>query len=301
MSQAAVATGTKPARTSGRFTGKVALVVGGGWTGPDDFAIGIGAAICQLFAKEGARVGVLDVDKANAERTLGPISRDGGDAFAIVAAVARDADCKRAVEEVMARYGQLDIVINNVGIGTAPSGFAPDSVEAWDYVMAVNFRSQILIAKYAAAHMPNGGAIVNVGSVFGAVDPIGSGAYAISKGAVSLVGTPGLAVQYANWGIRVNAVTVGYVWNAITQMAQKHQAPGEPVQKYREGRAKALNALGIEGDGWDVAKAVAFLASDDARWITGQDLVVDGGYALQSVFDVSPYGRGIRNPPRPSS
>src|SRR6266478_3143895 len=118
MSHGTSTTG-KPAQASDRFTGKVALVVGGGWTGPDDFAIGIGAAISQLLAREDCRVAVLDIEQAYAERTLGPIRREGGDAFPIVADTAREADCQRAVDEVIARYGQLDILINNVGIGTA--------------------------------------------------------------------------------------------------------------------------------------------------------------------------------------
>jgi NAD(P)-dependent dehydrogenase (short-subunit alcohol dehydrogenase family) len=278
-------------QANGRFVGKVALVVGGGWTGPDDFAIGIGGAICQLLAREGCRVAVLDIDRTNAERTLGPILNAGGDAFPIIADTAQDADCKRAVDEVIAHYGRLDILVNNVGIGTA-SGYAPNSEDAFDRVLAVNFKGEILMAKHAVANMPRGGAIVNVGSVFGAVDPT-PGAYAISKRAVSLVTTPTLAAQYASQGVRVNCVTAGYVWNAVTQQVHNLQAPGSSLDEYRQGRAAALNALGIEGDGWDVAKAVAFLASDDARWITGQDLVVDGGYALLSAFDLTPYGRNL--------
>src|SRR5258706_2091303 len=156
MSQATLATGTASARTSGRFTGKVALVVGGGWTGPDDFAIGVGGAICQLLAREGCRVAVLDIDEANAERTLGPIRREGGDAFPIVADTALEADCKRAIDEVIARYGQLDILINNVGIGTA-IGYERDSEGAFDRIMAVNFKGEILMAQHAASHMPSGG------------------------------------------------------------------------------------------------------------------------------------------------
>src|SRR5438105_15784110 len=242
MSQATVATGTAATQKSARFTGKVVLVVGGGWTGPDDFAIGIGAAISEVFAREGGRVAVLDIEKANAERTLGPILRDGGDAFSIIADTAREADCKRAVDEVIARYGQLDILINNIGIGTA-AGYVRDSEEAFDRIMAVNFKGEILMAKHAAAKMAPGSAIVNVGSVFGAVDPI-PGAYAMSKRAVSLVTTPTLAAQYAPQGIRVNCVTVGYVWNAVTQQVQNRQAPGQSMDEYRHGRAKALNALG---------------------------------------------------------
>jgi len=274
-----------------RLSGKVALVVGGGWSGPDDYAIGIGGAICQHLSREGVRVAVLDIEDANAERTLAPLLKEGGDAFKIVADTAADADCERAVDEVIARYSQLDILINNVGAGTAP-GCEPGSVEELDRLMAVNFRGEVLMAKYAVPHMPRGSAIVNVGSVFGATDPI-PGGYAISKRAVSLVLTPTLAAQYAPQGIRVNCVSVGYVWNAVTQLVQDRQAPGSSMEDYRKGRTAELTALGIEGDGWDVANAVAFLASDEARWITGQDLMVDGGYGLLNVFDYSPYGRNL--------
>src|SRR5262249_34758050 len=142
MTQATVATDNAPTHKSGRFTGKVALVVGGGWSGPDDFAIGIGGAISQLFAQEGCRVAVLDIDQANAERTLAPILREGGDAFLIGADTAHEADCERAVDDVIARYGQLDILINNVGIGTA-AGYAPDSEEGFHRVRAGNFKGEI--------------------------------------------------------------------------------------------------------------------------------------------------------------
>ena len=281
-------TGTAAA---GGLAGKVALVVGGGWSGPDDYAIGIGGAICQHLTREGVRVAVLDIEDANAERTVAPILKEGGDAFTIVADTALDTDCQRAVEEVIARYGQLDILVNNVGTGMAP-GYERGSDEEFDRLMAVNFRGEVLMAKHAVPHMPRGGAIVNVGSVFGAVDPI-PGGYAVSKRGVSLVLTPTLAAQYAPQGIRVNCVSVGYVWNAITQLVHDRQAPGTTMEEYRKGRTAVLTALGIEGDGWDVANAVAFLASDQARWITGQDLMVDGGYGVLNVFDMSPYGRNL--------
>ena len=275
---------------TGPLAGKVALVVGGGWSGPDDYAIGIGGAICQHLTRAGARVAVLDIAKDNAERTLRPIHKEGGEAFAIIADTATEADCKRAVDEVIKKYGQLDILVNNVGIGAAGAGYPPGSEEAFDRIMNVNFRGELYMAKHAVPKMPRGGAIVNIGSVFGAVDPI-PGAYAMSKRAVSLVLTPTLAGQYGAQGIRVNCVSVGYVWNAVTQQVQDRQAPGQSMDQYRKGRAEGLNALRIEGDGWDVAKAVAFLASEDARWITGQDLIVDGGYSVLNVWDASPYGK----------
>ena len=273
------------------LAGKVALVVGGGWGGPDDYAIGIGGAICQHLTRAGARVAVLDILDANAERTLAPIRAEGGDAIKIIADTAIEADCERAVGEVIAHYGQLDILINNVGPGTAP-GYERGSEAEFDRLMAINFRGEILMAKHAAQHLPRGGAIVNVGSVMGAIDPV-PGVYGVSKRAVSLVATPTLAAQYAPQGIRVNCVSVGFVWNALTQGARVLQAPDLTVEEYRKGRADALTALHVEGDGWDVAYAVAFLASDAARWITGQDLMVDGGYGLLNVFEVSRFGRNF--------
>jgi len=279
----------------GRFAGKVALVVGGGWCGPDDFAIGIGGAICWQLVREGGRVAVLDIEDANAERTLAPIVAEGGEVFKIVADTALEDDCERSVEEVIARWGRLDLLVNNVGIGLA-SGLEPGSQVAEDRIMDVNFRGELMMVKHAAPRMEPGSAIVNVSSVFGGVDPI-PGAYAMSKRAVSLVVTPTLAAEHAPKGIRVNCVSVGYVWNAVTQQVHSLQAPDQSMEEYRRGRAETLTALRTEGDAWDVAKAVAFLGSDDARWITGQDLVVDGGYSVLNVFDASRFGRNLAASP----
>jgi NAD(P)-dependent dehydrogenase (short-subunit alcohol dehydrogenase family) len=279
------------AQAADGLAGKVALVAGGGWGGPDDYAIGIGGAICQHLTRAGVRVAVLDIADANAERTLAPIRKEGGDAMKVIADTAIEADCQRAVGEVIAQYGRLDVLINNVGPGSAP-GYERGSEAEFDRLMAINFRGEFFMAKHAVPHMPRGGAIVNVGSVMGAIDPV-PGAYGVSKRAVSLVATPALAAQYAPLGIRVNCVSVGFVWNALTQSARALQAPDLTVEEYRKGRAEALTALRVEGDGWDVAHAVAFLASDQARWITGQDLIVDGGYGLLDVFGMSSFGRNF--------
>jgi NAD(P)-dependent dehydrogenase (short-subunit alcohol dehydrogenase family) len=283
------------------FTGKVALVVGGGWAAsygeirlPDgeDLAMSIGAAICRHLVAQGCRVAVLDIDEAHADRTLGFVRAGGGDALKIVADTAIEADCERAVSETVEAYGKLDILVNNVGIATA-FGYEPGSEEAFDRIIAVNFKGVMLMAKHAVPQMPRGAVVVNIGSVFGAIDAI-PGAYAISKPTLSHTLTPTLAAQYAAQGVRVNCISVGYVWNSITQLLKDQQAPDKTMNEYRQGRAEALNALRIEGDGWDVAEAVSFLASDQARWITGQDLVVDVGYSLLNVFDHSPYGRDGR-------
>jgi len=159
----------------------------GGWSGPDDYAVGIGGAICRHLTRAGVRVAVPDIEDADAERTLAPIVKEGGDAFTIVADTADEADCQRAVDEVVARYGQLDILVNNVGAGTAPGSLAE-----FDRLLAVNFRGEVLMAGHAVPHMPRGGAIVNVGSVFGAIDPI-PGGYAICRPTDGISPLPGKA------------------------------------------------------------------------------------------------------------
>jgi NAD(P)-dependent dehydrogenase (short-subunit alcohol dehydrogenase family) len=230
-------------------------------------------------------VGVMDVEPAHAQRTLGPIEGAGGEAFAIHGDVKSDDDCARAVEEVVGKYGRLDVLVNNVATGSAPAGVEPGSIDAWDHVVDTNFRSYMIMSRLAAAHLPRGGAIVNIGSVFGAVDPIGAAGYPVGKRAVSLVATPTLAVELGPKGIRVNGVTIGYIWNTVTEQVRPGIKEGETVEHYRAARTETLGLIGVEGMPSDVAKAVAFLASDDARWITGHDLIVDGGYALVSVFE----------------
>jgi NAD(P)-dependent dehydrogenase (short-subunit alcohol dehydrogenase family) len=271
---------------SGRFDGKVALIAGGGWPGREGSAMGIGSAIGQQLAAEGARVGVMDNEPTHADRTIAAIQGGGGEAIGILGDVKSDDDCKRAVDEVVAKHGRIDVLVNNVATGTPPPEIERDSIEAWDFIMDTNFRSYMIMSRYAAPHIPRGGSIVNIGSVFGTVDPIGTAGYTVSKRAVSLVATPTLAAQLGADGIRVNGVTIGYIWNTVTEQIRPGIKEGESVEDYRKARTETLGVIGVEGMPEDVAKAVAFLASDDARWITGQDLIVDGGYCVTSLFEM---------------
>jgi NAD(P)-dependent dehydrogenase (short-subunit alcohol dehydrogenase family) len=269
---------------SQRFAGKVALVVGAGSTeGADLDAPGVGAAISLLFAREGSRVAVLGQGPAGAARTVELIEHEGGEAFAVQADVSVEDDCRRAVDAVIERYGRLDILVNNLGIRLSGSGVLDVPETEWDRVMAVNVKGLMLMTKFAAPHMATGSAIVNISSI-GATRPTytSSIAYVTSKGAVDSM-TIALAVQLAPT-IRVNGVCPGNLWTPLA-MSEVIKRKVDDLETARYKR-RMLTPLELEGNGWDVAYSAAFLASDAARWITGQTLVVDGGATLPAPASV---------------
>lgn len=254
-----------------RLEGKVAIVTGAGSRAP---GIGNGRATAVLFAREGARVLLVDQNRAAAEETLGMIRAEGGEAAVFVADVTRAADCRAMVEEATRRWGKLDILDNNVGIGMSGS-VVEVSEEDWDRVMAVNVKSMMLTSKYAVPAMAagGGGAIINIASI-SALRPRGLTPYSASKGAVIAL-TRAMAIDHAPQGIRVNCIAPGPVYTPMVYA-------GGMSEELRERRRRA-SPLGIEGTGWDVGYAALFLASDEARYITGQVLVVDGGVTLTSA------------------
>jgi NAD(P)-dependent dehydrogenase (short-subunit alcohol dehydrogenase family) len=255
-------------RSAGRLAGMVAIVTGGGSRGP---GIGNGRAAAILFAREGARVAVVDRVPEWAEHTRGMIAEEGGEAFVIQAEVTRDEDCRRVVGQTVERYGRLDILHNNVGISGAGSVVDTDE-ERWDEVMRVNVKSMMLMSKHAIPVMAagGGGAIVNVSSV-SSIRPRGLTPYTTSKGAVNAL-TMAMAVDHAAQGIRVNCILPGPVYTPMV-------ATGGLTDEQRAVRAKA-SPLGTEGTGWDIGWAAVYLASPQARWVTGQLLCVDGGMTL---------------------
>jgi NAD(P)-dependent dehydrogenase (short-subunit alcohol dehydrogenase family) len=247
---------------------KVAIVTGGGAAGD---GIGNGRAAAILLAKVGARVIVADRAGALAERTVAMVKDAGGEAIAVEADVTQSADCARLVQTAVDRYGRLDLLDNNVGIGSRGS-VVDVSEDEWRRVMQVNVETMFLMARHAipAIARGGGGAIVNVSSI-SALRPRGLTVYSVSKGAVIAL-TRAMAVDHGRQGIRVNCVAPGPVY---TPMVYER---GMPPQA-RENRRRA-SVLGIEGTGWDVGHAVRFLLSEHARYITGQTLVVDGGTTL---------------------
>ena len=248
--------------------GKVALVTGCGAAGD---GIGNGRAAAILLARAGARVVVVDRDAALAKRTVEMIEATGGTALALQADVTRAADCAMSVTAAVDRFGRLDFLDNNVGIGSRGT-VVDESEESWRRLMQVNVDTMFLTAKHAipAMRRAGGGAIVNVSSI-SALRPRGLTAYSVSKGAVIAL-TRAMAVDHGREGIRVNCVAPGPVYTPMVYQRGMSDRARE--------RRRLASALGIEGTGWDIGHAVRFLLSDYARYITGQTLVVDGGTTL---------------------
>ena len=249
--------------------GKVAIVTGGGAA---DDGIGNGRAAAILLARAGAKVFVVDLDRARAERTVAMIAQEGGTATAFVADVTDEQQASAMVGAVIAQFGRLDCLDNNVGIG-GPGSVTEVALEQWRQVMRVNVESMFIASRHAIPAMKEtagGGAIVNVSSI-SALRPRGLTPYSTSKGAVIAL-TRAMAVDHGPDGIRVNCVAPGPVYTPMVYSRQMSVAA-------REARRKA-SVLGIEGTGWDIGYAVRFLLSAEARYITGQTVVVDGGATL---------------------
>jgi len=251
------------------LAGKVAIVTGGGAAGD---GIGNGRAAAILLARAGARVLVVDRQLDLARRTVEMIAEEGGTAAAHGADVTEDAQCRAMVEAALERFGRLDLLDNNVGIGSKGSVVEEDP-QLWRRVMQVNVESMFLASKHAIPAMietAGGGAIVNVASI-AALRPRGMTAYSTSKGAVIAL-TRAMAVDHGPQGVRVNCVAPGPVYTPMVAAEGMSAAARE--------RRRQASVLGMEGTGWDVGHAVRFLLSSHARFITGQTLVVDGGATL---------------------
>ncbi|MEX2247128.1 MAG: glucose 1-dehydrogenase [Dehalococcoidia bacterium] len=251
-----------------RLEGKVAIVTGAGSRAE---GIGNGRAAAVVFAREGAKVLLVDRARAAAEATEAMIHDEGGDCAVFEADVTREEDCLAMVRAATERWGKLDILQNNVGIGS--TGRITDaSLEDWERLLRINVTSMMLAAKAAIPAMAanGGGAIVNISSI-AAWRPRGLTPYATSKGAVEAL-TRGLAADHARDGIRVNCIEPGPVYTPMVAAAGM-------TDEQRE-RRRLASPLKVEGTGWDIAYASLFLVSGEARYITGVTLPVDGGVLL---------------------
>ena len=262
-------TGSRERR--GRVEGKVAVVTGAGSTPGPGTATGRATAI--VLAREGAAVLLADVDPERAEDTRRIIAGEGGTAAVFEGDLTRAADCAAMVDAAVATFGTLDILVNNIGV--AHPGDVVDTDEAaWDRILRVSLTTMFLTSKHAVPVLVGrgGGAIVNVGSISG-LRGGGYVSYAAAKGGVHAL-TVDMAYAHGRDGVRVNAVAPGHITTPLLYAASGGKTP---ETDFRQAMAAASSLLGAEGDGWDVGHAVAFLASDQARWITGAVLPVDGG------------------------
>ena len=260
---------------AGRLEGKVALVMGAGSSGP---GWGNGKATAVLMAREGARVIAADISLEAAEETAAIIRGEGREARAAACDVTKSAEIARLVEQVVADHGRIDVLHNNVGIAVMGGPVELDEAE-WDRVMAVNLKSIFLACKHVIPVMlrQGKGAIVNVSSLAAIRYLYPYASYYASKGGVNQL-TVGLALQYARHGIRVNAIMPGLV---DTPMIYRQISVEYPSVEAMVAARNALCPMGRMGTAWDVAKAAVFLASEDAAYITGHCLPVDGGLSLQ--------------------
>jgi len=254
----------EPTRHYDRLSGKVAIVTGAGADGDE---IGIGRAIAYIMAREGARIAAIDLDIGRAEVTAAHIRAQGGEAIALAGDVSRPEDCEGFVTAAGAAFGRVDILVNNVGISGSATLDAI-TLEEWNRTFAINLTSVLLMSKHAVPAMAanGGGSIVNISSIAG-IRAMGSLAYGPSKAAMAHLSRE-IGVQQGRNGIRVNTVAPGHVMTP--------HAMSKLPASMREDRRK-VSPLGVEGDAWDVAQAVLFLASDAARFVNGVHLAVDGG------------------------
>ena len=249
-----------------RLAGKIVLISGG--------ARGMGAAEARLFAREGAQIVLGDILDAEGKAVEAEVNAKGGEAVFVHLDVTREAEWEQAVALAVSRFGKLNVLVNNAGIGDA-SRIEDTTAEAWDRVLAVNAKGVFLGTKAAipAMRQAGGGSIVNISSQLGLVGMDDSSPqYTASKGAVRLL-TKTTALQYAREGIRCNSVHPGPI---VTPMTERRRAEPTVYQ-----RMLSRIPLGRYGEPDEVAYAVLYLASDESSFVTGSELVIDGGWTAQ--------------------
>jgi len=252
-----------------RLKDRVAIVTGAGSTG-------IGRAICERFAEEGAAVAAWDVNGSGAAETAEIVRAKGGRAVGMKVDVSDEDDVRSAVAEVVDAFGKIDVLVNNAGVmhnATVES----DTPEAWDRLISINLKGIFLCTRHVVPHMRGraGCAIINTGSVTGIMGYPNLAAYSASKGAVHSL-TRSLAMDYAPEGIRVNAIAPGTV---DTPILHDFLARTPDPEKARAAFV-AIHPLGRLATPRDIANAALFLASDESSFVTGHTLVVDGGFTI---------------------
>jgi NAD(P)-dependent dehydrogenase (short-subunit alcohol dehydrogenase family) len=258
----------------GRVKGKVAMVTGG--------RQGLGKASAILLAKEGAKVVITDRKPDGADAVLEDIKRAGGEAIFIQQDVSKEEDWQRAIKDTVGRFGKLSILVNNAGVG-AGKNIEEITLDDWRWVMSVNLDGVFLGTKYAIEAMKTtgGGSIVNMSSIEGIIGDSRMVAYDTSKGGLrTLTKSAALHCAQRGYSIRVNTVHPGFIDTDMVRGFLKAQAKGDDIEAARKALV-SLHPLGHLGEPDDVAYAVLYLASEESKFATGSELVIDGGYTAQ--------------------
>ncbi|XVQ14784.1 SDR family NAD(P)-dependent oxidoreductase [Spirillospora sp. CA-255316] len=277
------------AERAGRVEGKVAIVTGAGSTpGP---GVGTGKATAVALAREGASVLLVDLHPERAEETRRMIAEEGGKAEVFAGDATRAEACEAMVRTAVDAFGTLDVLVNNIGL--ASLGTVVDTTEeAWDRALDINLRTAFLSSKYAVPVMAakGAGSIVNIASI-SALRGDGTVAYSAAKGGLIAM-TVDMAYSHGREGIRVNAIAPGHI---TTPMVMSVSAPGPRADFMNTMRSEA-GLLGTPGTGWDVAWAAVYLASDEARWVTGATLPVESGVLSVTPLMMAPRLRAVPEP-----
>ncbi len=252
-----------------RLEGKVALITGG--------ARGMGAAEAKMFSREGAKVVICDVLEADGQQTEAEINETGGDAIFVKLDVTQQSEWDAAISRTVEQFGKLDIIVNNAGVASNLS-IEETTIEEWDRVMDINAKGVFLGTKAAITQMKSqgtGGSVINISSISGNVGQDGvAAAYNSSKGAVRIF-SKSAAIQHAKDGIRVNTIHPGPIQTPMTQ------AGWENAERVGDFFVQQSTPMGRYGKPEEVANGALFLASDESSYVTGAELVIDGGYTAQ--------------------
>ena len=254
----------------GRVQGKVCLVTGA--------SLGLGAATARLLAREGARVAITDLREPEGRALADEIVNSGGEAIFVRHDVALEAEWREAIALAVKRFGRLDVLVNNAGVALA-GGVEATSLDQWRWLMSINLDGVFLGTKHAVEAMKaTGGSIINLSSIEGLIGDPNLAAYNASKGGVRIF-TKSVALDCAKRGyrIRVNSVHPGYIW---TPMVEGYVGAHPDAEAARQALV-ALHPLGHIGEPDDIAYGVLYLASDESKFVTGSELVIDGGYTAQ--------------------
>ena len=254
-----------------RLSGKTAIVTGG--------AVGIGRACVERMAQEGAKVAIFDVLAAEGEALASDLAAQGHTVAFWRVDVTNETEMKAAIEAAVGQFGGLHVMVNNAGISGSPKPTDQVTEAEWDQVQAVNVKGVMFGTKHAIPHLRTAGrgSVINLSSIAGLIGVGNLAAYHASKGAVRLM-TKNDAVTYAPEQIRVNSIHPGYIW---TPMVENHLRATSPDLEAAKAAAGSVHPIGHMGEPDDIAWAVVWLASDEAKFVTGAEIAIDGGYTAR--------------------